>query len=375
MKVTFPHMGNLEIIAKTFLTEMGVDCIIPPPITRRTLNLGVEYSPEFACLPLKINVGNFIEAAEEGADLVIMGGGVGPCRFGYYAEVEREILQDMGIPLKMVVIDPPLLHPIELIKKIRRIVGPKPYQQIVRAFQLAWAKAGALDSIEKLTYKIRPRAVKREQVTPIYRKAQKALEEAVTFTEIHSVTSHFIGLLEALPQRPDWHPPKIGVVGEIYVLLEPRVNLFVEEKLGLLGAEVERSIFLTDCIKEEIFAFFHRGERNKIAKAARGYLDHFVGGHGLTTIGKAVLFARDRFDGLVQVYPFTCMPEIVAQSILPRIGRDFDIPVLTLVIDEHSAEAGVITRLEAFVDLILRKKSYKKGEFHCKDTWASMSAR
>ena len=54
------------------------------------------------------------------------------------------------------------------------------------------------------------------------------------------------------------------------------------------------------------------------------------------------------------------MPEIVAQSILPSISRDYEIPILTIIIDEHSGQAGLITRLEAFIDLLQWKRSKKE---------------
>jgi benzoyl-CoA reductase/2-hydroxyglutaryl-CoA dehydratase subunit BcrC/BadD/HgdB len=54
--------------------------------------------------------------------------------------------------------------------------------------------------------------------------------------------------------------------------------------------------------------------------------------------------------------PFTCMPEIVAQNILTRVSKEQGIPILTLISDEHTAEAGVVTRLEAFVDLLARQQ-------------------
>jgi len=78
LKITFPHMGNSHIAIKALLTGLKLEVILPPPITKRTLELGVKYSPEFACLPLKINVGNFIEALEQGADTVLMAGGWDP---------------------------------------------------------------------------------------------------------------------------------------------------------------------------------------------------------------------------------------------------------------------------------------------------------
>ena len=50
------------------------------------------------------------------------------------------------------------------------------------------------------------------------------------------------------------------------------------------------------------------------------------------------------------------MPEIVAKSIITSVSRDLDFPVMTLVLDEMTGEAGFITRLEAFVDLLERRR-------------------
>jgi len=61
-------------------------------------------------------------------------------------------------------------------------------------------------------------------------------------------------------------------------------------------------------------------------------------------------------DGMIHIFPFTCMPELVAQTILTKVQKDLDIPILTLVIDEHTAMGGVETRLEAFVDLLERRR-------------------
>ena len=53
------------------------------------------------------------------------------------------------------------------------------------------------------------------------------------------------------------------------------------------------------------------------------------------------------------------MPEIVAKSILKTVERDIKIPIMTLVVDEMTGEAGFLTRLEAFIDLISRRKEEK----------------
>jgi len=96
-------------------------------------------------------------------------------------------------------------------------------------------------------------------------------------------------------------------------------------------------------------------------KLAKPYLAHFVGGHGQETVGSTVKFARKGFDGIIQLLPLTCMPEIVAAGILPRIQEAYNVPVMTLTVDEHTGRAGIQTRLEAFVDLLERSRCHKEN--------------
>ncbi|NLN13967.1 MAG: CoA protein activase, partial [Tissierellia bacterium] len=62
------------------------------------------------------------------------------------------------------------------------------------------------------------------------------------------------------------------------------------------------------------------------------------------------------YDGAIQILPLNCMPEIVAKSILKNVSRDLDFPIMTLVVDEMTGEAGYVTRLEAFVDLVSKRR-------------------
>ena len=39
-----------------------------------------------------------------------------------------------------------------------------------------------------------------------------------------------------------------------------------------------------------------------------------------------------------------------------RKAKEYNKPLLCLTIDEHTGEAGFVTRLEAFVDMLYRKK-------------------
>jgi predicted nucleotide-binding protein (sugar kinase/HSP70/actin superfamily) len=84
------------------------------------------------------------------------------------------------------------------------------------------------------------------------------------------------------------------------------------------------------------------------------------GGHGRESVGNAILFAKRGFDGIIQLSPFTCIPEIVAKSILPKVCREHGMSFLSITLDEQTGKEGIRTRLEAFVDLLSARKKKKK---------------
>ncbi|NLF83235.1 MAG: CoA protein activase, partial [Candidatus Gastranaerophilales bacterium] len=92
---------------------------------------------------------------------------------------------------------------------------------------------------------------------------------------------------------------------------------------------------------------------------ANRYFTRAVGGDCLESLGDVVNAAEKNVDGVIHLGPFNCTPEIISQSVIPHISRQEDIPVISLSMDEHTGRAGVLTRIEAFVDLI-RRYGYKK---------------
>ncbi|MFW5981878.1 MAG: acyl-CoA dehydratase activase-related protein [Halanaerobiaceae bacterium] len=356
MKLTFPHMGYINIPLKTFFENLGFEVILPPKISKRTLDLGVKYAPEFACLPLKINLGNFIEALEEGAKLIIMGGGCGPCRFGYYAEVQQEILRELGYDFDIYVIEPGLFRNY---RKVKDSFGNIPYGKIISSARIAWKKAIIMDEIYKLLLENRAKEKENSIINNIYSSFLDEIDKSMSVKGIVDIRDKYIKKINAaVGEYKQGIEIRVGIVGEIYVVLEPFVNLEIENKLGKLGVSVERNLYISHWLKH----FLHLSkEQEEIEDKAKKYLKNFVGGHGIDSIGNTVRYAARGFDGVIQLAPFTCMPEIISESILPRVSKEEGIPVLSLVFDEHSGDAGLQTRIEAFVDLLIRRKQNRKG--------------
>lgn len=357
---TFPHMNEYSPAFRMILEELGHEVIMPLRPSKRTLTLGSSFGPEFACIPLKILLGTYLEAIEKGANLIVTSGGVGPCRAGLYASMHKEILRSLGHDIDMVVFEPIRHKPLDLLKSVHRLnVARLMPWQLFDLLYRAWQMISYLDQLEHLLHWTRPRELKPGTADAIYRAGVDSLCKERSLKGITSRGRQAVAEMKAIPIDKDADPLKIGIVGEIYVVIEPAANLDIERILGELGVEVHRSIFLTGWTKENVVK---EGHRVKAGMVARPYLGEMVGGHGQESIGHTILYAREGLDGVVQLAPFTCIPEIVAKSILPAVSRDFDIPVISFFLDEQTGEAGFRTRLEAFVDLLARRRSRKRQE-------------
>ncbi|MGI6453393.1 MAG: CoA protein activase [Syntrophomonadaceae bacterium] len=357
MKVTFPHMGNAHIAIKSLLEGLKLEVVPPPPITNKTLELGIKYSPEFACMPLKINIGNFIEALEKGADTIVMAGGWGPCRFGYYAQVERDILQDLGYRFDMIILEAPDFKFTELFQQLKSLGENVSFLQAARVIRFAWQKLNAVEKIEQGFEFFLPRVIDKDKAEKIYHRGLEAVNAAISREELDHAYETAVRAWQDLEQ----HRKKllrIGLVGEIYTVLEPSTNYNIVQFLGRMEVDVVRSIYLSDWVNDHICkGLVKKAHRPQVIRSARPYLNYWVGGHGQETVGSTVEMARNHLDGVIQIGPLTCMPEIVAHSILGKVAVEENIPCMTLYFDEHAGNAGVHTRLEAFADMLRRKKS------------------
>ena len=360
MLVTFPHMGNAYVAMKSVLEDLGVDVLVPPPCTKRTLEIGTKHSPELACLPLKLNIGNYIESLEKGAEVIAMAGGCGPCRFGYYAEVQREILRDLGYDFKMVVLERPQGNIGDFVKKIALITGGKNVLQVLASIRKATRVAVLMDQLEKMCWQVRPREKAKGTVSRLMQEFHSKAYEAIGSIGLTTLIKEYKDRVSRVETGNGKGVLRIGIVGEIYTVIEPFVNVSIVEKLGDLRAEVDKSItvsywIINHLIKEAL----HLHNKRELNQASYPYLRSFVGGHGQESVANTVLYKRRGYDGVIHLLPFTCMPEIVARSVLPAVSHRHGIPVMTLVLDEMTGEAGYMTRLEGFIDLIRRKKELK----------------
>ena len=348
MRLGLTHMGSIDVAVRAMAKELGIDLVMPPPTTQRTLSLGVKYSPETVCLPFKLQLGNMIEALELGADTLVMPGGPGPCRFGYYHKVHELILRELGYKFHMVTQDRGILHIVKCV------TNGASTRKVITAFRFGIAKLKTLEELERMVHKIRAVERNKGEATRTYRDGIIAIDNAGDYQALNRAKREHLQKLMNLPTITSPAPLKVGVTGEFFIVIDPFANMDIEIELGKLGVEVRRPTSAGEWVR--LNPFIHAlklREKDKSHKAAMPYLSRHVGGDGLQSVGEKVLHTRD-WDGIVHLEPFGCVPEIMARNIM--LSTKEGCPVLNIIYDEHTGKTGVISRLEAFIDMLHRKK-------------------
>jgi len=214
LKVSFPRMGTSHIAFKHFVERLGHEVIIPPTPSKQTLSYGVQYSPEFACIPFKVLLGTYVEVLEKGAEMIISSGGHGPCRAGLYGMLHEKILKNAGYDFEMVTLDAPLRNLKDFISKINRIIKPNKigWYQFYQEFKFGWAKLKVLDEVDAYSHKIRPYEVKIGQTTKQFQAVLKLITEAQTINEIDEAKHQSLKLLDSVEQDRTKTPLKVGIM-------------------------------------------------------------------------------------------------------------------------------------------------------------------
>ncbi len=348
--ITVPRYAEYNC-ALRYLIEQGLEAryILPPTLTKRTEELGAKHSPDFVCTPFKTTLGSMIEALEAGADTIVMT--YGTCRLGYYGELQEQILRDLGYEFDFINLEQYATgRKRDYLKAIRRL-NPR-----VNAAKLSLAAIEAVKMVEYL-----------DEITGQYfencgfdasggdykRAYDRFLTDMYTAASKADITDGYRRVKQAFQQIPlnkPERPLRVGVVGEFYTAMDPFSNLEVERKLAGMGVEVHRWMTVSNR------TLHYPGEKN-LNVQIRDLCAYEMGPTSTANIWAARQYAEQGFDGLIHIKSANCTPEIDIMPVLQNIGADYKIPVLYLTFDSQSSDVGLMTRLEAFYDMIeMRKK-------------------
>ena len=347
-KVSLPQFGNYSIPFEYIITHgLEMDYITPPPMTRRTLEIGSKYSPDYVCAPFKLNIGSFIEAIEAGADTIAQISG--DCRLGYYGELQEQILRDLSYDVTFVnLANCNKKKPLTYIKEFQKINPELSIKKLVAAFANGMTMVKYMDDIDAFIR--RHIGFEREmgRMEEIYSQWLDELRSCDSKKEMKALHSITLKRLKRVELNKPKKLLKVGVVGEYYTIMDSFSNHNLERELAQMGMYIDRWMDLTNSL-------FHYKDKDMLPKI-KAYCDYSIGATAMATVDAALKYAKQGYDGIIHVKSFGCTPETDAVPVLQNISADYKIPILYLSYDSQTSDTGLKTRLEAFYDMIYMRK-------------------
>lgn len=292
----------------TLLWELGFEVALSLKTNKYIKNLGLENIFSEACFPVKVAYGHIKYLVDEGVDELFLPSSINTSRDGdeYQRSLACPYVQTIPYVTKSLTKNIHTATPILdfsrgeafIIKELKRVFGKYDLSRndIERAMKLA---EKAQDNFNK--------AIKNEG-------------------------------LKILSDNSDANTPLIVIVGRSYNAFDPGMNLEIPKKISNLNVIAMPMDFLPlDTVN------IHQQWPNMYWRA------------GQRILRTARIISRNRNLYPIFIGNFSCGPD----SFLLKYFREElgDKPFLHIEIDEHSADAGAITRCEAFLDSIQGKHS------------------
>ncbi len=300
MKVGLPramHFYSYGLLWYTFLEQLGVKVVLSDLTDQTTLEVGTRKMVDTACLPLKILRGHVENLKEKGVDYIFLPRLVKPSEDTYTCPKSAglpELIFQTGRDL------PPLLSP----EIDGSMTDPKPYYE-----------TGHMLGASKM-------------------KTQKAFLYALRRWQLQQSQSRLRQKLTNPGNKT------IALIGHPYLIEDSGINFRIKELLKQKGYHTVSS-----------------NQMRRLNAQGRIYPKFMFWQSGQDMA--SLLLSMDKVNkaaGVIMLTAFGCGPDSYIETYLRQYLDRQGIPHLTLSLDEQSGEAGVVTRVEAFLDMIDRRQ-------------------
>jgi predicted nucleotide-binding protein (sugar kinase/HSP70/actin superfamily) len=305
---------------KTFFEELGLDVVTSAPTTQKTLDAGVAETVNDACIPIKLYHGHVAELRDI-VDIIFVPRLVTVRKFG----TETFCPKFLGLPdllrASMSGLPELLDTRVDLAKgrfelfRISQEIGEKfgaGFSTIVRAY---WRANLVFRRYLRLLYKGMFPEEAMECLEKGSKPALKKNKEALT----------------------------LALLGYPYTVYDRFANLDLVKRLQRLGVRVVTA----DMVPSRLL----------LRKAK--YMPKQMFWHFSNRAMHATYYYLNRkiVDGIIHITAFACGPDAMLDRAMEFATRERgQMPFMTVSIDEETGTGGIQTRLEAFVDMLKRRR-------------------
>lgn len=309
----------------TFFTEMGFEVVTSQPTNKLSLDLGIKEAVNDACLPIKLYHGHVAELKSQ-VDILFLP------RMVSVRKLDSETFCPKFLGLPDMVRNSIEGLPRIIDEKVQLGKGYFPLWQLCRriARQLEVSGRSELKAFIKANQAQKRFTHYLSRGIP----AQAAIDAAISAASYETIST----------PEPDVH---LAVLGYPYLIYDSFVNVGLFEKMAAMGIKAwtvemvppRRLEAQGRHLPKNLFWNFS----NRTVRATLYYLKEYP------------------VDGIIHVTAFGCGPDAMVDKIMELEAKNHNRkPFMTLSLDEHTGEAGVLTRIEAFVDMLrLRRERHE----------------
>jgi len=298
-----------------FFFYAGAEPVISPPTNKLIVNAGINMSVDEMCLPFKVYLGH-MQALQNECDVIFV---------PRLVSIEKRCYtcpKVLGLPdiVRLIFPEEKLFMPI-----INQYNGHEPEEFLNETAHLL--------NISK---------------RKIWQAWEKASKDAHMEFSAELLPADFLGQTKV--SSKNYFKGKLALLGHSYNIYDSFTTMNLIDKIRTLGFQVITS----ETIPKE-----------DIKKEAEMLPKHMFWSMGKELLGAAKLLLRNKtVDGIIYLACFGCGADaLIAELVMRYSARKGDTPFLMLNIDEHSGEAGLITRVEAFTDMLTRRKASGENNF------------
>jgi predicted nucleotide-binding protein (sugar kinase/HSP70/actin superfamily) len=305
----------------TFFGELGFEVVVSRPSHRSLIEEGFKFADDDTCLPIKMAYSHTLYLKDQVDYLFIprlLSLEPNTCfcpRMAGLPEMLKYSIPNL----------PPFLSPY--------------LDERYRNSSLSKSLAEMVSALGKGSKEIRQAFCKSEMAYQFFRERMKRGER---IPELFPKRE-----MDSLSHQEEDLRNKIAIVSHPYCLYDPYLSLNLMKILEEAGASILTQEMVT---YEEI--------DSEIQKLGKDIYWTF----GREILGASLHYLRsNQVDGLIYLTCFACgVDSMIEPLVRHRVNEDGGILYLCLMIDEHTGPTGVLTRIEAFLETVERRKTHRR---------------
>jgi len=297
---------NFAPLYETFFKEMGAEVIVSHKTSKQIIADGTNAGNNELCLPIKLLYGHVLDLKDR---------------------VDYIFLPYIISTHKGSFICPKLIGAPDIIRANMEVKLLSPDVDVNNIYSSTYSAlkevAIAISANPMTIYSAYRKAVDAQRKFEGRLQRGFLFEEAYTGRKKHSLVN---------PKH------SIAIIGHSYVLNDEYISSGLFSKL----AKQDIAIYTSDAFSDnQVYSTLKKNRRQT----------HWS--FGDRVLASAILYSeKNDIDGIIYITPFSCS----ADSLVTEYMQDHrKKPFMTITVDEHAGDAGFLTRVEAFVDIIQRK--------------------